>query len=174
MYNFIEIGYRAISKDADIKSAFLQELKQAGIKVERPNCDSCMLDAFFKYKAKIFTPKHHNMTDCKYKLKDPSKVITMHGVRPLKSAQLTDELVERLLVKVPHFANVVERKDGKDVYTFQKKAVETVDDKPTVRAGEATIELAEANGIDINTVEGTGKNGYILKSDVQAIVDAKI
>lgn len=40
--------------------------------------------------------------------------------------------------------------------------------KPSVDAVPSAIKLAEEHGIDLATVEGTGKDGRILKRDVQA------
>jgi pyruvate dehydrogenase E2 component (dihydrolipoamide acetyltransferase) len=40
-----------------------------------------------------------------------------------------------------------------------------------VDATDAARNLADEHGIDITTVEGTGKDGRVLKSDVQGAVD---
>ena len=46
-------------------------------------------------------------------------------------------------------------------------------DDEEVAASPAAVELAEENGIDLSTVEGTGANGNITKGDVEkAIADA--
>lgn len=41
-----------------------------------------------------------------------------------------------------------------------------------VNATAGAIELAEANGIDLATVEGTGQDGRITQPDVQKLIDA--
>lgn len=45
---------------------------------------------------------------------------------------------------------------------------------PTVaaepRASEAVIEFAEEHGVDLDKVVGTGKDGRIKKSDVEAVI----
>lgn len=38
---------------------------------------------------------------------------------------------------------------------------------PVVNATSAAKELAAANGLDLTSIEGTGKGGLILKSDVE-------
>lgn len=43
----------------------------------------------------------------------------------------------------------------------------------SVEVSAAAAKLAEAEGIDLETVEGTGKNGSITKADVQAAIDAE-
>ena len=43
-----------------------------------------------------------------------------------------------------------------------------------VDATDAAVELAEEHGIDLATVEGTGKGGRIGKGDVQKVVDAEV
>lgn len=40
-----------------------------------------------------------------------------------------------------------------------------------VDANRGAIKLADAHGIDLSQVEGTGKNGRITKPDVQAFID---
>jgi pyruvate/2-oxoglutarate dehydrogenase complex dihydrolipoamide acyltransferase (E2) component len=42
----------------------------------------------------------------------------------------------------------------------------------TVDATDAAVELANANGIDLTTVEGTGKDGRVLEGDVKKLVEA--
>lgn len=45
------------------------------------------------------------------------------------------------------------------------------DDEPLI--SEAVREFAEENGVDLDTVIGTGKDGRIKKSDVEAAIDAR-
>lgn len=47
----------------------------------------------------------------------------------------------------------------------------TLDDEP--KASEAVAEFAKEHGVDIEQVEGTGKDGRIKKSDVEAFLDAR-
>ncbi len=41
------------------------------------------------------------------------------------------------------------------------------------RASVAIQEFAKENGVDIDQVTGTGKDGRIRKSDVEAVIDAR-
>lgn len=41
------------------------------------------------------------------------------------------------------------------------------------KASEAVLEFAQDNGVDIDQVNGTGKDGRIKKSDVEAFIDAR-
>lgn len=45
------------------------------------------------------------------------------------------------------------------------------DEEP--KASAAIQEFAKENGVDIETVVGTGKDGRIKKSDVEAVIDAR-
>ncbi|MNC84010.1 dihydrolipoamide acetyltransferase [compost metagenome] len=40
-------------------------------------------------------------------------------------------------------------------------------------ASAAILEFAKENGVDIEKVVGTGKDGRIKKSDVEALIDAQ-
>ena len=51
------------------------------------------------------------------------------------------------------------------------EAVEVEDDSPDATA--SAVELAEAEGVDLSEVEGSGEDGRILKSDVEATVEAE-
>ena len=48
------------------------------------------------------------------------------------------------------------------------------DTETKVKVSAAAKELADANGIDLSTVEGSGSGGSITKGDVQAAIDAKV
>lgn len=52
-----------------------------------------------------------------------------------------------------------------------KPALPVVDDEPLV--SEAVAEFAKEHGVDIEKVVGTGKDGRIKKSDVEAIIAAQ-
>ena len=39
-----------------------------------------------------------------------------------------------------------------------------------INASDVAVELAEANGIDLRIVEGSGKDGKIIKSDVEKLM----
>lgn len=60
-----------------------------------------------------------------------------------------------------------EAPESVEVVDAAKVATEDIDVTP------AAAELAEAEGIDLATLEGTGKEGRILKSDVEAAVKAR-
>lgn len=47
----------------------------------------------------------------------------------------------------------------------------TPDEEP--KASEAVLEFAKEHGVDIEKVVGTGKDGRIKKSDVEAFIDAR-
>lgn len=47
----------------------------------------------------------------------------------------------------------------------------TLDDEP--KASEAVLEFAKEHGVDLDKVIGTGKDGRIKKSDVEAVIDAR-
>lgn len=49
--------------------------------------------------------------------------------------------------------------------------VKPLDDEP--KASEAVLEFAKENGVDIDKVVGTGKDGRIKKSDVEAVIAAQ-
>jgi large subunit ribosomal protein L21 len=53
----------------------------------------------------------------------------------------------------------------------EPKSVET--SSAVIDVTPAAAELAEAEGIDLATLEGTGKEGRILKSDVEAAIKAR-
>lgn len=46
-----------------------------------------------------------------------------------------------------------------------------LDEEP--KASEAVLEFAQENGVDIERVVGTGKDGRIKKSDVEAVIAAQ-
>lgn len=81
------------------------------------------------------------------------------------------------------FVNDCPRKNPKVEYRGQErtKGGVVVDDKVAdkgskkregeLNASAGAVELAEANGIDLSQVEGSGSGGRILKADVQALVD---
>lgn len=46
-----------------------------------------------------------------------------------------------------------------------------VDDQPPVNASPMALALAEKWGIDLHGIEGSGKDGQLLKADVQVLVD---
>lgn len=46
-----------------------------------------------------------------------------------------------------------------------------LDEEP--KASEAVLEFAKENGVDIDKVVGTGKDGRIKKSDVEAVIAAQ-
>lgn len=46
-----------------------------------------------------------------------------------------------------------------------------LDEEP--KASVAILEFAKEHGVDIETITGTGKDGRIKKSDVEAFIDAR-
>ncbi|KKL07762.1 hypothetical protein LCGC14_2582780 [marine sediment metagenome] len=44
---------------------------------------------------------------------------------------------------------------------------------PVIQATEAAVKLAEENGLDLATIEGSGAEGAIIKSDVEAALKAE-
>jgi pyruvate/2-oxoglutarate dehydrogenase complex dihydrolipoamide acyltransferase (E2) component len=57
----------------------------------------------------------------------------------------------------------------KDIKSKVKKTQEEVKSKK-INASPAAIKLAKENGIDLNNVTGTGKEGSITKTDVANII----
>lgn len=55
--------------------------------------------------------------------------------------------------------------------TGGKPTAPAIDDEPLV--SEAVAEFAKEHGVDIEKVVGTGKDGRIKKSDVEAIIAAQ-
>lgn len=53
------------------------------------------------------------------------------------------------------------------------KAEEPKAETPEIDVTPAAAELAEAEGIDLSALEGTGKEGRILKSDVESAIKAR-
>jgi len=73
-------------------------------------------------------------------------------------------------------------KDGAKLFQDDEKIPSGYSDKPTkvektytkkqvLNATDAAIALAEDNGINIDDVEGTGKDGNVTKGDVEALLD---
>lgn len=50
------------------------------------------------------------------------------------------------------------------------RSAQPVDEEP--KASDAIIEFAKEHGVDLGKVVGTGKDGRIKKSDVEAVIDA--
>ena len=48
--------------------------------------------------------------------------------------------------------------------------VEVTEPIKEISASAAVIKLAEANGIDLQTVEGSGRGGKIVKRDIEALI----
>lgn len=60
--------------------------------------------------------------------------------------------------------------------TYQTKVMVAAAPAPAAeepRASEAILAFAEENNVDISKVVGTGKDGRIKKSDVEAVIDAR-
>lgn len=59
---------------------------------------------------------------------------------------------------------------------YQTKVMTAAEPAPAVeepRASEAILAFAEEHNVDISKVIGTGKDGRIKKSDVEAFIDAQ-
>src|SRR5690606_2747291 len=61
--------------------------------------------------------------------------------------------------------------DGKVKAQFAPQKADT--DEEEVDATDEARALAEAHGIDLSTVQGTGANGRILKKDVEAAIPSE-
>ncbi|MNN81550.1 dihydrolipoamide acetyltransferase [compost metagenome] len=60
--------------------------------------------------------------------------------------------------------------------TYQTRMLTAGTPAPAVeepKASAAIAEFAKENGVDIEKVVGTGKDGRIKKSDVEAVIDAR-
>lgn len=64
----------------------------------------------------------------------------------------------------------VKEGDSYRVYRSQEE-YDAAQKEDEVNATPDAIELAKENGVDLSTVEGSGKDGRILKSDVQAAIE---
>lgn len=60
---------------------------------------------------------------------------------------------------------VVDTPDGDDI--------PTLDEEPEVLVSDSVRELAILHGVDLAEVQGTGQNGRIKKSDVEAVIAAR-
>lgn len=67
------------------------------------------------------------------------------------------------------------RKLGHGTYaTGQPEAkAENPVEAPEPRASEAVIEFAKEHGVDLSAIIGTGKDGRIKKSDVEAVIASR-
>lgn len=70
------------------------------------------------------------------------------------------------------------RKLGHGTYAYQGYQTRMLTASPTVHpeeplVSEALLEFAKENGVDISKVIGTGKDGRIKKSDIEAIIKAQ-
>jgi pyruvate/2-oxoglutarate dehydrogenase complex dihydrolipoamide acyltransferase (E2) component len=94
----------------------------------------------------------------------------------------------KMLVDAKHFDGVEERSfvvgqelEGEDAETqvglghaeaLPDASGDPGDNSAEVQATQAAID-AEAEGIDISTIQGTGKDGKVTKADVEAAIAAK-
>jgi len=93
---------------------------------------------------------------------------------PSKSGRefLANHVETKALVAIGH-AEVIEDPSGRyltrDMAAPQTKG-QTPLPPPTPVASDAVKKLAEENQIDLNTVTGTGKDGRIVKADIEALI----
>lgn len=86
-----------------------------------------------------------------------------------RSLYVGDEIEGALAAEQIALGNATEIEEGASAATAQAEASSTED----VAATQAAIDHAEAMGIDISSIQGSGKDGKVLKSDVEAAVAAK-
>lgn len=102
-----------------------------------------------------------------------------------------DKHVEEQEAAAAHAANVREQKKlakqrkmasklGVTLEEYQgkkeakvEKNTEVAEETDGVKISAAAKKLAEENEIDLESIEGTGKDGAITKGDIQAAIDAK-
>ena len=111
--------------------------------------------------AKVETPKPKKSVEAKApaKVETPKPKKSVEAKAPAKPAKAA-KAVEPVEVEAP----VVETEP---VVVEPKEAPAELDATDTARS------LAEENGIDLATIEGTGKEGRILKSDVAKAIKAR-
>ena len=96
---------------------------------------------------------------------------TGESVKPEKKAETKKAEPKKVEAKKPKAEAKVEE-------PTEAPEAEATDETPAAEAAEidvtpAAAELAEEEGIDLTTLEGTGKDGRILKSDVQGAIKAR-
>ncbi len=82
------------------------------------------------------------------------------GARPKKKAKSEEPKAER--------AKAEKAKAGQAEPT--EKVEPTTVDAAAIEITDAARELAEEHGIDLSTIEGSGKEGRILKSDIESAI----
>lgn len=109
---------------------------------------------------------------------------TVHVVRQGKDKAFPNELADALLEQKGVWAQPssgTEAVRGGDPSEAIREAhvaatvgeFEARDRAATPDASDPARELAEEHTIDLNTIEGSGKDGQITKPDVQAVLDAE-
>ena len=167
--DFLKITIPDLLKNADLQSAFLIEVKKLGIKVNG-TCTSCIVGYYQQYLKRVKMSKDTTVSASKYRVVNNGLVQSPYST-PISNANITDELVEKLLSRQPNAAAHFERVDGKPIgYVDNAIAEDSEQNELTVNATPAAIKLAEANGIDITTVTGTGKDGRISVGDVKDLL----
>jgi len=159
--DFLNITIPELLKNADLQSAFLVKARSLGIKVTG-TCKSCIVGYYQEYIKKAKMSKHNKETNSKYRVVNNRLVHSPYST-PISNANITNELVEKLLQRQPRAAAHFERVDGKPI--GYKEPIE-----PEIDATKGAIEVAAEYGINLKDVEGTGKGGRITVGDIKALV----
>src|SRR4051812_31652459 len=80
---------------------------------------------------------------------------------------------ERFALGVPRkVSDAIAAKLDTDRAEGHKFSVSDAGDDAEDEATDSAVELAEANGVDLSTVTGSGAGGRITKGDVEAVLNA--
>jgi pyruvate/2-oxoglutarate dehydrogenase complex dihydrolipoamide acyltransferase (E2) component len=99
----------------------------------------------------------------------PEPVSVKEPVSAPVETQEIDEIEEAPVEEVAKEAEPEETNQAEEVEP-EVKEVKKSDKKVKVKITPAAKKAAEKFGIDINTVEGTGKDGQIIKTDIDKLI----
>jgi pyruvate/2-oxoglutarate dehydrogenase complex dihydrolipoamide acyltransferase (E2) component len=113
----------------------------------------------------------------------PATLVNVLGMRPLwvepEARQLAHEngvdlapLATNGSIKLSDVERAIEDRGG-PTDESAAEAVAAGEQPAGVNATDGAIKLADEEGIDLSTVEGSGENGRIVKGDVEAAVAAR-
>ena len=150
--NYTALTYEQFKTDPVLIAGFVESYKNVFGEDICGGCPGALKDAWNRYQRKYYVnlPVNNNVMS-KYRLKNGVKIVRGFNMNPLTNDNITDAKVEALLEKYP---SLITKFD--------------VNEPPAeISASKAAIKYADANGIELSTVTGTGKNGLIKLSDVK-------
>ncbi|MBF8642264.1 MULTISPECIES: E3 binding domain-containing protein [Pseudomonas] len=86
--------------------------------------------------------------------------------------QVVDLRSGREKIMTKRYAEILEKMGRVRIGTYQTRDMQAGRDSE-VLISDSVREFAEENGIDPESVKGTGKDGRVLKSDIQEAIQAK-